>query len=1113
MGKTPLLTRLFNKTNHRYMKISVFLSLICVFQLWSINTEAQNAIIQISEKNISVGTLFSEIEKQTNYLVVYKTKEIDIDRKIDIPFESGKVSDYIEAVFNHTDIGYEFENKYIVLTQKNISQTNTAIPQQNQKTITGIITDANSEPIIGANVLVKGTKNGTVSDFEGKFHLVVSPNAILTISYLGYDAQEVVVGNKTNLKITLSENSLGLEEVVVVGYGTQKKVNLTGSVNVVKSDRITNKPVTSLVSALTGEAAGVTITQRSGQPGPGQGDIRIRGIGTWGNAAPLVLVDGVSMNINDVIPSEVESVSVLKDAASASIYGSRAANGVILITTKQGEKGKIKLSYDGNIGFQTPTRIPEMVSSWQYAELYNQGMANEGKSSDLFPQDRIDRMKAGGDPDKLEGNTNWYKEALNWSAPQQIHQVSATGGNDKITYMGLLGYSNQQGIIPLTSYERYNARINTKSQLTPWLNLGFNLTYLNSTRKEPAGGAEEAFRYITRALPYMPVKYSDGTWSYLSIQTNPVRKTNGDYGTNNVLNNVIMTQISPEITPIKGLLIKGVFGYESNTTLDKTFDKIVEYGAFEPAGQPSTIDGARNKQTDKWSLYRNLTTNASATYEFALGAHSFKLMGGGSAETFKYAYTLASRQDFSNNNFTEINGGDPNTSSAEGNSTLSALTSLFGRLNYIYADKYLFEANFRYDGSSKFAQGSRFGLFPSFSAGWRVSEEPFFESLKAYIPDLKIRGSWGKLGNQQIDDYQYLSTFGSSGAYLFNGAINTGYGETVMGNPLITWETAKSINVGIDFSLFDNRLQTVFDWYKKNTDGILLSLKAPATLGISPSMQNAGSVENKGWEISINWHDRISDSFNYRLGFNISDVQNKITDLKGYKSPTDELTIRIEGEPIDALFGWETLGLCVNEEQFEKYKKVMQTFNGNWNIGDLIINDRSKNGSIGAEDKIIMGNSIPRYNFGFNFGFDYKNFDFSCFFQGVGKADGYISNVMLKPLNNISARKDHYTNSFNPENPNPNAFYPRMLASLEYNYDNNLSYWVQDASYIRLKNMQLGYTFHLPKAGIDKLRLTVSGENIFTLTDFIAWDPETEVGSTTMYPLVAVYSFGVNITF
>jgi TonB-linked SusC/RagA family outer membrane protein len=978
-----------------------------------------------------------------------------------------------------------------------------------QKNISGTVTDVNDEPVSGVSVAVKGTSTGTVTDMQGTYRLNVPENAVLVFSYMGYVTQEVTVTDQTTIPVTLQSDSQNLEEVVVVGYGTQKKVNLTGAVNTVKAERITNKPVTSLVSALTGEASGVTITQRTGQPGASQGDIRIRGIGTWGNAAPLILVDGISMSIHDVIPGDVESVSVLKDAASASIYGSRAANGVILITTKQGEKGKIQINYDGNVAVQKATRIPELADSWQYCDFFNQAQINEGKNP-LYPQDKIDRMRAGnGDPDKQEANTNWTKELQDPAAMQQMHQISATGGTDKVQYIGTLGYTSQEGILRYSLYKRYNARLNTKAQLTPWFNLGFNLAYLNGHQKAPTASTQ----IETTARPYLPVKYSDGTWSHHS-GTNPLRKISDDYGARNTLNNTITTLISPEITPIKGLLLKGTLGYESNTTLQKTFDKIVEYDAFGDV-QAAVVQVPRNKQTDRWSMSRNLTANAMATYEFEVGANSFKLMTGGSLESFKYAYTQASRMDFPNNDFSEINAGDANTAAAEGNSTLSALASLFGRLNYVYADRYLFEANFRYDGSSKFARENRFGFFPSFSAGWRISEEAFFEELKTYIPNLKIRGSWGKLGNQQINDYQYLSTFGASGSYLFDHTINTGYAETVMGNPIITWETAENFNIGVDFSLFNNRLQTVFEWYKKTTNDILLNLSTPVTLGISPAVQNAGSVENKGWDISITWNDRIGESFRYHVGLNLWDVRNKITDLRGYKSPTGNLTTRIEGEPIDALFGYENLGICQNKEQYEKYKDVMHTFNANWNIGDLIIHDRTGDGRISADDKIVMGNQIPRYCFGINIGFDYKGFDFSCFLQGVGKADGYLNRDIAKPLGGRTLFKDHAGNIFDPNNPDPDAYYPRILDSWQdaISYNSYQSHWVQDASYIRLKNLQAGYTFRFPKTGIDKLRLMFSGENMLTFTKFRLWDPESSAGAADIYPLVAVYSFGVNITF
>lgn len=377
------------------------------------------------------------------------------------------------------------------------------------------------------------------------------------------------------------------------------------------------------------------------------------------------------------------------------------------------------------------------------------------------------------------------------------------------------------------------------------------------------------------------------------------------------------------------------------------------------------------------------------------------------------------------------------------------------------------------------------------------------------MPNLKLRASWGQLGNQQINDYQSVSTYGGGNAYMFGNSIASGYKEVVMGNPFITWETSTNWNMGVDLGLLDNRLNVAFDWYKKITDDILLALEEPSTLGIVAPMQNAGKMENRGWEITMNWRDQIGENFSYNIGFNLSDVKNKVTDLRGYKSPSSSLEARIEGQPLDALYGWETLGICQNEEQYNQYKDVMKTYNANWGVGDLIINDRDHNGTINADDKTVIGNQIPRFCYGINWGFTYKNLDFSCFFQGVGKKDGYLGSV-IQPLGVNSALEEHYTDSFNPKHPNSDAYYPRMLNSWYIN-DNNFSHWVQDASYLRLKNIQIGYSFSFPKAKIEKLRLTLSGQNLFTITNYRVFDPENGIDAIS-FPNVAIYSFGVNLT-
>lgn len=686
----------------------------------AIASPLQEIKITIQQKNVPLSKVFKEIEEKTDYSFLIRNNDVDTNAKVSVDAKNKTVAEVLGILFDGKGISYEVTGKRISVYKA--AQSHISGPRK----IIGKVVDSTKEALIGASVHVPGTSNGVITDIDGNFTLeLAAGDTRLEVSYIGYKTQMVNVGNKSSIHIVMVEDSETLEEVVVVGYGTQKKVNLTGAVETVKSERIADKPVTSLATALTGEAAGVTVTQSSGQPGPNQGTIRVRGIGTWGDASPLVLVDGVSMSMNDVIPSEVESVSVLKDAASAAIYGSRAANGVILVTTKKGKEGKMRFNYTGNVGIQTPTRVPEMVDSWQYAELYNQMMVNEGKSP-FYTQEQINRLKAGGDPDKNEANTDWYDEVLDKAAIQHSHQIGMNGGNDRMTYMISAGYTDQQGVIPSASYERYNLRVNTSSKLADWLKMDVNMAYLNSMKEESVGGAAEAYRRAMRGLPYMPVKYSDGTWSYSTAAENPVRRTKiDDYGLNSKHNDVMTLLISPEIKVMDGLTLKGTFGYESNIYKDKSFQKTVEFDAFEPAGQASIVSVARNKQSDNWSQYRNLTANATANYNKTFGKHNIAAMAGWSLETFKYSSTSASRMDFPNNDFTEIGAGDATTAAADGNSTYSALVSGFGRVNYVYADRYLVEFTARYDGSSKFARGHRFGFFPSVSAGWRISEEAF----------------------------------------------------------------------------------------------------------------------------------------------------------------------------------------------------------------------------------------------------------------------------------------------------------------------------------------------------------------------------------------------------
>lgn len=1095
---------------------SIKKAMLIASAVFCLNLSAFAQDISLKHNNITVKEAIEQIKKESGYSFVFSSMDLDTKARVSLSLENATIEEAVEQVLKgQPGLSYEIQDKKVVIKRGNLPTES-----KKQVTVTGQVVDANNEPLIGATVSVAGTSHGVITDMDGQFTLQVSDNARLNISYVGYDTRQVRAQDGKPLLIVLQEDTQSLNEVVVVGYGVQKKVNLTGSVSSIKSEEIERQPIVTLKDALAGLAPGMTVVKSSGQPGSSNPTIRVRGVGTWQDSGPLVLVDGMSMSIADIMPNDIESISVLKDAASAAIYGSRAANGVILITTKKGKAGKIQVNYNGNIGWQQPTRQPKSATGWQYAELYNRAMLADDKALPdgttlAFPQDMIDRMKNGtGDIDHNEANTDWYDELLH-TALQHTHDLSVTGGSERLQYVGTVGYAKQDGIIR-SSYERYNIRLNTTANLAEWLTIQSNIAYINDVTKE-SPGLGLAYYYAPRAFPNMPVKYSDGTWSFHSTPKNPVRMTTDDYGYQNYESDKLSVLFSPEIKLFNNtFFLKGVLGYESKVSYVDKFEKTVTYDAFEPAGQAENIFVARNTKTDTWYRNRNLTLSATANYTNTFGDHYLNVLLGTSREQFRYNYTIASRKDFPNNDFEVIDPGDASTATASGNKTYSALVSAFGRVNYSYKDRYLFEANVRRDGSSKFAAGHRWGTFPSFSAAWRISEEAFFEPLRNAVQNLKLRASWGQLGNQSISDYLSMSTYGvvapGTRFYLFDGTSQTLMTESVMGNGLITWETSTNINVGIDVNVLNNRLAFTFDWYNRDTDDILLNLEAPSMLGITPPISNAGKVRNRGWELTLNWQDRIGEDFNYNVGFMLSDVRNKILDLNGYKSPTSSLTARIEGEPIDCLYGWNTLGLADTQEKYEQYKDVMLTYNSNFSMGDIIIEDRNKDGKITEDDKTVIGNQIPRFTFSLNLGFTWKNLDFSAMFQGVGKVDGFLGRDIIEPLGSQTAMEEHYYDSFDPSHPTTGKYYPRMTLASRLNYD-NMSHWVQDASYIRLKNLQVGYTFRFGEnIPIEKARIYFSGSNLFTLTKYRVFDPENGL-NTTSYPNVRVMSIGANVTF
>ncbi|WP_163172184.1 TonB-dependent receptor [Bacteroides sp. 51] len=1087
------------------MKISLFLLFTCAFQLMAITSEAQNAMISIKTNPLTVGQLISEIEKQTDYLVVYSTQEVDINRNIHVRKTSDKVATYLDEAFNETPIGYEFRKDYILLTtSKNLlsADNRQQVPQ-----ITGVVVDEKGEPVIGANVSVIGENVGSITDLNGYFALQSQQGKTLQVSFIGYVTQKVTVKG-TQLQIVLIEDNKTLDEVVVVGYGTQKKVNLTGAVGIVASHDLTIKPVGQTSAALQGVVPGMTITQRSGEPGNDSGSIRIRGIGTLSDANPLVLIDGIEGSINNVDPNTIESISVLKDAASASIYGSRAANGVLLVTTKRGKEGKFSISYSNYLGWQEPTNLPDLVDAIDYMELLNTAYSNVGRQP-LYSDELIgEYRKQNGVSSDLYPNTDWQKLTLTKSGFQQNHFLNVSGGTDRLKMFTSIGYFSQDGLIENSSFDRLNIRNNMDWQLTSKLKAKVDLQFTNTKRINPSSGAANIFQWMNSIPANQIAVNSDGSWGVGWSGINPVAraKEGGESVGKTTWGSANASLI---YSPFSWLTGEVNVAPKYTVTGSHNLTKAIQ--TYLPDGTPSYMSPVKSELTDSSRKTLNNNVRATVTAEKEFGKHDFKALLGASQEEYK-SDVFSAYRDSIDVNYPVLNTGSAKNQTVSGNAEKWVLRSFFARVNYNYKQKYLFEFNVRHDGSSRFAKGNKWATFPSMSAGWRISEESFMKPLKeSFLDDLKIRVSWGKLGNQSIGTtyYPFTTQMGFGVTAMDGNVVNTSRFGT-MPNSEIKWETTETTDVGLDFTLF-GKLNVTADYYYKKTSDILLSLPIPHTIGLNPPIQNAGVVENKGWELSIGYRDRIGD-FAYNVNFNLSDVKNKILDYKG-QDETGFIANR-EGYPIGSLYGYIAEGYFQSDDEVANAPKQFGTVKA----GDIKYKNMNDDDKIDSSDKVVIGSTIPRYTFGMNLGGSYKGFDCSMFFQGVGKADGYLDGAGIIPFVNgggvggtvLESFKDYWTED------NRSAAYPRLTFN-ETNNSQNSTFWLKDASYLRLKNLQIGYT--LPavitkKAGISKLRIFANGTNLFTLDKF--WDGynvESPIGSVVFYPQVKVYSFGVEVNF
>lgn len=1116
----------------RIMKITVIALFTCIYTLFAVEATSQNVKVSIQANGFSVQKVISEIEKQTDYLFVYDKNDVNVNRKVFLSANNESVSDILNKIFEGTGVTYKIVGKNITLIKGEVLTYNT-IDQQESKKITGKVINQSGEPVIGANVVEKGTTNGNITDIDGHFALSVAPNSTLIFSFIGYATVEIPVSGKTDLIVTLREDTEMLDEVVVVGYGTVKKRDLTGSVGTLKGDELASRKTTQLSNALQGAVAGVLVTRDNASPGASAGSIKVRGVTTIGDTSPLVIIDGVPGSINDVNPNDVENMSVLKDAASASIYGSRAAAGVILIATKRAGEKDLTIGYNFEYGLEIPTKQPKHVGIKRYLETTNELRYNDNKAggwNQAYSDELINNWEANNltDPNKYP-ITDWTDLILKGSAPRQTHTIDIAGGSKAVKTKASFSYDHIDGLYADRYYERFMFRVNNDFTINKYLGATLDFNFKRSKTHSPNYNPFSDIRFASMVYPAV---WEDGRYADGKNGNNPYAMVN-EGGSKDEWYNQIGGRAALNITPIDGLKLSGVIAPVYNFNKTKAFRTSIPWTL---ADDPNTIGGymegyKTTKLTENRNDNYNVTIQALANYMKAFGRHDLNIMGG--FETY-YAFfenLMASRDQYELNNYPYLDLGPQTLRDNSGNAEEVAYSSWFGRVMYNYGNKYLLQANIRYDGSSRFRKDYRWGAFPSVSAGWVVSEENFMKEDKLdWLSFLKMRASWGTLGNERIlmkrndgdvqNYYPYQAAIVFSNVLFYqNGQILSQLSAAQQKYAIenISWEKTESFDIGLDASFLNNRLRFSGDYYKKTTKDMLLALEIPDYIGFDNPQKNTGKMHTNGYELEVGWSDNIGD-FSYGISVNFSDFVSKMGDLGGTEFLGDQ--VKMEGSQFNEWYGYLSDGLMLTEDDLNGPK-----LNDNVQLGDVKYKDVSgpdgvPDGKISPEyDRVLLGGSLPRYMYGGTINLGYKGFDFSMAFQGIGSQNVRLAPIMIQPLyanwgNTPAIIDGNYWSEKNTEEVNVRVKYPRLTyANASSNYAMS-DYWMFNGRYLRLKNLTLGYT--LPsviteKVMIKRARVYVSANDLFCISKYPkGWDPEV---GTTAYPITTSVLFGLSVNF
>ncbi len=1131
------------------MRTFIFLCFTTVFALTPDNVVSQNSKIKIEKtKILTVDEVFDLIMDQTDYKFFYEEGIFNDLPKVEVKKGIISTNKLLKKSLSLENLEITVTNNNAILIKEKPEKSKVNVQQGFE--LSGTVTDANGQPLPGANILEKGTTNGAQTDFDGNFSITVTDeNAILVVSYLGFLTSEISVNNQTTINVALSEDSAKLDEVVVVGYGSQKKINLTGAVVSVKGDDINKRPITQGSQALQGVASGVYINTNSGEPGNDNASINVRGVGTLNNSDPLVLIDGIEGPLNSVNSNDIETINVLKDAASAAIYGTRAANGVILITTKRGKTGKPSVSINSYYGITSPTVLANTVTDTRtYLETYVQAAAYSGRTHPFTPE-LIDEIVALGSKD-------WLGDYVNTGSLQN-HDLSISGGTENVKYRWSTSYLDQNSFLEGNYYlKRLNTRLNLDVKLNDKLKVGTSLSFVNSDNRQATKNdapANSTQRGIPQGQGIIPDFSDDGNKGSFLFTILNVSAPNGfvydelgryggtgsessrsqrhnvqalidnqwvDRDSNEFLGNAFV-----EFEPIEGLK----FRYTSalNFQQESYQDIRLEHEQYDRFGNRTAVREAGSLLISRESTILNYTNWLQATYNKSFGDHNFNFLVGANQETSTIRRIATFEKGFGSTSLVRIGNGteavDINNFNGEW-----ALQSVFGRLNYNYKDKYLFEANIRRDGSSRFGSESRWATFPGLSVGYVISNEDFWKS--DFLSHLKLRASWGRLGVQSTNLYPYASevVLGSD----YNGV--SGASLNKLGNPNLAWEETTVTDIGIDLKFFGGKISLEADYFIKESTGILTDLANPLTSGIDSNISvNAASIENKGFDLSLNMRHNIGD-LKISTGANVTHVKNKVLEVDpSLSGPDDQRRVGqgwwIRGEPINSFYGHEFGGIY-QVEDFDTNGDLLDPLDFSWlgsntpRPGDIKYTDQNNDGAINEDDMVVIGNPNPEWLYGFNFDFEYKGWDLGMLFQGIGTANSLVNRY----TGNFghSGLREYWLNGWTEENRSNTV--PRIFVDREGWNGNTIegvgglaqtSNWIIDRQFLRLKNIVVGYTLPekvLEKLSVDYFRIYLSGQNLWTKSKLDDLDPERNAFTNhfaATLPQAKVVTLGVNLKF